>query len=252
MGALSTDAILEAAASAVRAHRAELPETPWEHLDIGPGDGALITLLRERFGVRSRACDAVEGLMRVRDVAVEPCDINRQALPYADDTFELVTLTEVIEHLDHHRFALGEIRRVLRPGGLLVLSTPNILSLSSRMRYLVWGFWDLYGPLRFDRQRPEDTHGHVNPIGLFHVAHSLAVSGLDVLSARVDRHKRSALLWLPLLWVPVRIAARYHLRREAGHYGTLHATNRPWAERMNQTDILLGRTIIVAARKPPA
>src|SRR6266851_5776900 len=52
---------------------------------------------------------------------------NIGALPFAADTFELVTLNMVIEHLDHPEIQFAEIRHVLRPGGTLLLHTPNAL-----------------------------------------------------------------------------------------------------------------------------
>jgi ubiquinone/menaquinone biosynthesis C-methylase UbiE len=46
-------------------------------------------------------------------------------IPFPDDTFDAVTLLDVIEHLDHPVTALKEIKRVLRPGGRLILMFPN-------------------------------------------------------------------------------------------------------------------------------
>lgn len=79
-------------------------------------------------------------------VSCDPYDL-RGPFPYADATFDVVFCLEVIEHLKDRdssdlgvlatytasglRNCLGEIRRVLKPGGLLVLSTPNVGSLRS-------------------------------------------------------------------------------------------------------------------------
>ena len=46
------------------------------------------------------------------------------ALPFADDSFEVVGAFDVVEHCDPENVALGELRRVLRPGGRLLLSVP--------------------------------------------------------------------------------------------------------------------------------
>lgn len=48
-----------------------------------------------------------------------------EALPFADGSFDLVTAFEVIEHLEHQEEMLAEARRVLRPAGILLVSTPN-------------------------------------------------------------------------------------------------------------------------------
>ena len=47
------------------------------------------------------------------------------SIPFPDETFDAVTLLDVIEHLDHPVTALKEIKRVLRPGGKLILMFPN-------------------------------------------------------------------------------------------------------------------------------
>jgi SAM-dependent methyltransferase len=58
------------------------------------------------------------------------CDIETQPLPFPDGAFDEVLLNEVFEHLRINLiFTLSEIRRVLRPGGRLWLSTPNLRSL---------------------------------------------------------------------------------------------------------------------------
>ena len=51
------------------------------------------------------------------------CDICQTAL--ADESFDFIVSSEVIEHVPHPRRAIREINRLLRPGGILVLSTPN-------------------------------------------------------------------------------------------------------------------------------
>lgn len=47
------------------------------------------------------------------------------SLPFPSQSFDLVTSCQVIEHLAEYEAYLGEIRRVLKPGGLLLVTTPN-------------------------------------------------------------------------------------------------------------------------------
>lgn len=48
-----------------------------------------------------------------------------EAMPFPDNTFDTVLMIEVIEHVEGDDQALREIRRVLKPGGVLVMTTPN-------------------------------------------------------------------------------------------------------------------------------
>ena len=54
----------------------------------------------------------------------EVVDANRQ-LPFPDDHFDLIWSSEVIEHLVDPGFSLAELRRVTKPGGHIILTTPN-------------------------------------------------------------------------------------------------------------------------------
>jgi SAM-dependent methyltransferase len=60
-------------------------------------------------------------------VAIEVCDIESDRIPFNDSHFDAVLFTEVIEHLHRDPFQpLDEIFRVLKPGGVLIVTTPNL------------------------------------------------------------------------------------------------------------------------------
>jgi SAM-dependent methyltransferase len=59
-------------------------------------------------------------------------------LPFHDQSFDLVTLIEVIEHVQDKRALLFEIARVLRPGGRLLLTTPNPDCWALRIEQVMW------------------------------------------------------------------------------------------------------------------
>ncbi len=87
-------------------------------------------------------------------------DIIREPLPFPDSHFLIVTFSEVLEHLPVERlnFVLSEITRVVRPGGLLIVSSPNQASLENRLR-LLKGRSILEMPNELDSAK--DTFGHI-------------------------------------------------------------------------------------------
>ena len=243
---LSTQKIVRATIEKIR----ELaPELRGNYLDVGAGNGELIDRVIREFPVTPHACDYRPDLMTMGNVHVDVVDLNREPLPYAEASFDLVTCTEVIEHLEHYRFALQEIGRVLRPRGLLVLSTPNVLNLRSRLRYLFFGFFNMFGPLRLGDERHHSTHGHINPVSYFYLAHALSNAGFRDLSVSVDKLQRRSWLPLVLLWLPLRIYIHLAMRKERQKYHTLDESNEPFVRALNSTEMLLGRTIVVGCRK---
>jgi SAM-dependent methyltransferase len=75
------------------------------------------------------------------DCSLVGLDFVREPLPFADRSFSIVTFSETLEHLPVERvnFVLGEIGRVLRPGGILIVSSPNQAGLENRLRLLKGG-----------------------------------------------------------------------------------------------------------------
>jgi 2-polyprenyl-3-methyl-5-hydroxy-6-metoxy-1,4-benzoquinol methylase len=61
-------------------------------------------------------------------------------LPFQSARFDGVDLVEVIEHIENQPQLVREINRVLKPGGMLLVSTPNVLNMMSRLRFLFTGF----------------------------------------------------------------------------------------------------------------
>ena len=226
------------------------PTPPLNHLDIGSGHGDLIELMRSQFNVSSSACDYTDSLMRLSDVKVTVANLNYEGLPYADQSFDLVTCTEVIEHLEHYRYTLREIYRILKPNGILVLTTPNILNLKSRIRFLIFGFYNLFGPLHFKDSSQHTTDGHINPVSLFFLTHAIADAGFREIDVAIDKVQGTSRAWLPLLYLPIKLFSLKIMATENNKFKSIDRFNAPFVKQINSLDILLGRTIIVGCRKP--
>lgn len=244
---LSTSLIL-GGASAMVAKLA--PKFPANHLDIGSGHGDLIELMRSQFEISSSACDYTDSLMKLADVKVTVANLNNEGLPYADQSFDLVTCTEVIEHLEHYRYTLREMYRILKPGGVLVLTTPNILNLKSRIRFLLFGFYNLFGPLHFQESNLHSTGGHINPVSVFFLTHSLVDAGFNEIDVSIDKVQGTSSAWLPLLYLPIKLFSLKIMATEKNKFKTIDRFNEPFVRQINSLDILLGRTIIVGCKKP--
>ncbi len=64
------------------------------------------------------------------------CDLNNNDIPFPDGAFDFISALELVEHLiDTDRF-LSDVRCKLRPGGIFVVSTPNICMLKNRFRVM--------------------------------------------------------------------------------------------------------------------
>lgn len=113
-------------------------------LDLGCRAGVQTRWLRER-GYEVTSID-VEKLFD--DALVVNAN---ERLPFEDESFDLVWSSEVIEHLEDPAFSLAELRRVTKPGGELILTTPNSYALLFR-------FISLFGLTPQRIQRKDHLH----------------------------------------------------------------------------------------------
>jgi SAM-dependent methyltransferase len=81
-----------------------------------------------------------------------------ERLPFEASSFDGVVSIETIEHLENPWFFLRELSRILRPGGFLILSTPNVSSVFSRVLNAATG------KLLWFQPRDLDPLGHITPI----------------------------------------------------------------------------------------
>jgi SAM-dependent methyltransferase len=183
------------------------------------------------------------------EVPIDKVNIDRSPLPYADAQFDAVTCSEVIEHLENFRALLREAHRVLKPGGVLVLTTPNVLNAYSRLRYVASGFANLFGPLPVGNDKLYSTGGHISPIAYFYLAHALLDAGFERLALDIDKVQRTSVASLLLLAPLLLPGWLMFWRREDAKYRTLTPANRAEVARHASWPVLVGRTLVVRCRK---
>jgi 2-polyprenyl-3-methyl-5-hydroxy-6-metoxy-1,4-benzoquinol methylase len=151
--------------------RALVPTKALRILDIGCGTGLNAAHL-------TRAGHTVVGI-DLSPVAIERfrgrgleglvCDIEAEPLPFEDGSFDLAYASEVIEHCaDTDRF-VGELARVIKPRGLLLLSTPN-------SAFWAYRLLALFGQTVTEIQHP----GHVRFFSKRGLKHSIEAGGFEV------------------------------------------------------------------------
>jgi 2-polyprenyl-3-methyl-5-hydroxy-6-metoxy-1,4-benzoquinol methylase len=106
-------------------------------LDAGCGTGDLWRLVSKRFSACT-AVDAVRYAGLPDDVHFLAANLD-EALPLEDASVDAAAAIEVIEHLDNPRAFVRELARVTRPGGWIVITTPNQLSALSLMSLITKG-----------------------------------------------------------------------------------------------------------------
>lgn len=144
-------------------------------LDLGTNDGAIAyEVYKKGHEVTGMDLPAVLEYAKPYEkfIKLVPGDITEK-LPFQDNSFDLVLLLEVIEHLVYPTFTVNEIKRVLVSNGFLILSTPNVASLRNRIFLLQGRHWQ--------HERETDPQGHVQFFDKQKLINYLSNNGFEVL-----------------------------------------------------------------------
>ena len=177
-------------------------------LDAPCGGSAALTLALIERGFHAIGADVDPQAGARLGNAFAKVDLDA-ALPWQDHSFEAIFSTEGIEHLENHFSFLREMCRVLEPGGILVLTTPNITALRSRVRFFGSGFFG-----RDARPLNESSRHPLHHIGLATFAelrYELHVSGFRLVHVRHTHIKPVSYLYAiyaPWMWLYTRLAFR--------------------------------------------
>lgn len=176
-------------------------------LDAPCGDGSLAATLRDA-GYDAQGVDINSAGAGLLGPAYRDGDLNGR-LPFSDASFDVVMSIEGIEHLENRFAYLHELRRVLKAQGVLILTTPNIVGLRSRVRFFGSGFYHRDSrPLRETERNP---FHHVALSTFADLRYALHTSGFRLTNVSHTHIKPVSFLygWLvPWMWLYTSIAFR--------------------------------------------
>src|SRR5262249_26790293 len=120
---------------------------------------------------------------RVPNVPVHVLNLDGPWASQLPRQYNAVVALEVIEHLENPWHFARQCAAALRPGGLAVISTPNIESSRSRLEFL------LRGEFRFFKQKDYEEVGHITSLTARQIGRVFAQAGMDLVERLPSRHK---------------------------------------------------------------
>src|SRR5436190_14687343 len=213
-------------------------------LDVPAGEGALAGRLIDA-GFEVRCCDLYPEIFRLDGVDIHQGNLDAE-LPFGDRSFDYVTCLEGLEHIENPQQAMREFARVLKPGGYLIVSVPNILNIEERLKWLLYGYTSHFKPitraqvdrLRAEYDNREEIAAHVNPIGYSELRYILEKYGFQIAGVHRDKPKANAWLYWPIVLL-IRLIATVTPKQKRVER---------WTDELASKEVLLGgNTLIVHA-----
>lgn len=194
--------------------------------------------------------------MTARGYTVTNADFNRdrddyvfadmtKRLPFDDASFDAVTCLEGIEHMLCPFSLVGELARVCKPQGTVIISTPNIASHHSRLQFLFTGTFAQFCPTHIPSiaRDAELDRGHVSPVGFYQLRSIALYHGLEPSGLGTDKFKRAALA--PLFWLTELVGRPFKQRLFLGRKAADEPErNRALWRASNDRALLYGRTAV--------
>ena len=215
-------------------------------LDVPAGEGALAARLVEA-GFEVECCDLYPEIFRLPSVEIRRGDL-AGTLPYPDQAFEYITCLEGLEHIENPQQAIREFARLLRPGGHLITSVPNILNIEERLKWLIYGYTSHFKPItrnavagvRREFGEKVEVALHVNAIGYSELRYTLEEYGFEITRLHRDKPKGHMWLYWPIVAV-IRLVGRSTPKQKQ---------RERWTTELMSDEVLMGgNTLIVHAVK---
>jgi SAM-dependent methyltransferase len=152
-------------------------------LDLGAGEGAFSVLLKG-LGYGVLAVDRDDSYWKADGIEFQKVDLDGEfsGALLAAAPFDAIATIEVIEHVENPFSFARECAKLLKPGGLLFVTSPNVESISSRLIFLYTGWMRNFGEYETVRS------AHITPIFKWKFDMLLSEAGLETIYEGYDRH----------------------------------------------------------------
>jgi SAM-dependent methyltransferase len=211
-------------------------------LDAPAGPGRISRMLKDKK-YEVTACDIHPEVFEPKDVKCDPADLNAR-LPYPDASFDMVVCREGIEHVENQFHTAREFRRVLKPGGWLLFSTPNLMCIRGRLAMLLVGGRDLKDRPPLDKL-PYTGGDHINIKGYLDLRAVFRRSGFQIEKVTTYTWSVTSVVWAWLIPFIMFFSWR-SFRREK--FAVQREANKQVWQHLFSPSMLFGQKLIVLAK----
>jgi SAM-dependent methyltransferase len=171
-------------------------------LDVPTGQGAISKEL-EKLGFKVFLGDIARQNILYKNGRCIQIDMEK-SFPFKEKTFDYGVCIEGVEHIENPYGLVREFARVIKKGGYLVITTPNVMTIKSRLRFLFYSYLDYFryfGPIPSEeRHRIEGhEHQHLNPLFYPEIKFILQKYGFAIERIETNRMVKRWRLLFPLI-----------------------------------------------------
>lgn len=214
-------------------------------LDAPSGTGIVSQKLKEA-GFEVIAVDINPQYFCIQGISCKKADLN-QDLPFPDGSFDFILCSNGIEHLEDPFHFVRECYRILRERGKLLITTPNILNLKSRVANLLAGF-NIFRGRPCNEVDEYEGGDHIRLMDYYELRIALHRNGFRILEATTHEFSNTAMMFCPL--APLIYFSTYRaFRREKNLMQ--RGRNREILNHVLSADLLFGKKLFLVAEKDP-
>jgi 2-polyprenyl-3-methyl-5-hydroxy-6-metoxy-1,4-benzoquinol methylase len=211
-------------------------------LDVPCGTGALVSAL-DSAGFDAYGTDVVQVAAARLGQKFRRADLGG-GIPAADAHYDLVVSVEGIEHMENPYGFVRELHRVLKPGGTCIVTTPNVVSLRSRMRFFGSGFYH-QDPRPLNESSRHPLH-HISLATFAELRYALHTAGFAIVDVSHTHIKPISCLYAVFYpWIAVYTMMAFRKEKDAAQ----RARNKEISRTLLAPSLLFGENVMIVAQR---